>query len=170
MIWAPAKPYQYTIFFCRKRRSTTRQLYGLAGGQIKGNGLHIAEARAKCINKQYYLLSQHYIKQSTRKKILLLVASWIHRRHGKYLPRRTPHALARGNFFVQLFNRISPDIVMSLCWRGHHIWGPYGAISAGLGHGRGRSSAWGYRGEQSWPTADRSISWPNGSAIVPFVF
>ena len=88
----------------------------------------------------------------------------------KYTKSSTYTPSLEAIIFVQLFNRISPDIVMSLCWHGHHIWGPYGAISAGLGHGRGRSSAWGYRGEQSWPTADRSISWPNGSAIVPFVF
>ena len=39
------------------------KLYDLAGAQIRrGNGLHIDEAPAKCINKVYYLVSWHYTK------------------------------------------------------------------------------------------------------------
>ena len=40
------------------------KLYDLAGAQIKGNGLHIGEAPAKCMNEVYYLVSWHYTKQS----------------------------------------------------------------------------------------------------------
>ena len=42
----------------------------MAGAQIKGNGRHIGVSDEQCTNKLWYLISCHYIKRFTRKKII----------------------------------------------------------------------------------------------------
>ena len=91
----------------------------------------------------------------------------------------SPHTLAPDNFFVRLFNGISPNILtyMGSIWLHFRRRWPWSG-TIGLGGVPSVTSViqdsswprgWVVCKEQSWPTADRSISWPNGSNVVPFV-
>ena len=61
-----------------------------------------------------------------------------------------------GKFYIFLFRRMYPDNLMWQRWHGNNERGPYGTISAGVGHGRSRTS-----GRSAWGVFRKPRTWAN---------